>query len=292
MPETLTGDPTTFPAQRAPLDGEPRTAGSVALGFKDSADRTQYLADRLLYLDPGKTGVRRVRRFVDLAALQAAADHVDATICTTKGFGLYEYDAAFAGPEDLPLVVKPTDVGAGLGAWILQMRSIVGGANGVARLDGAGKIPVSYLSFSDNQNRIVASSVRNGTVSLKALYNLSATTVPNTNTPVDIDGTAMSFNLIEGDVVVIGIGTSIVFGNVGNLLGLQFKITKPDLSSDVQALAFYSGGGGTIYPRLTSFHTFAAQAAGAYQVVLQGVGVGPASTDVQQISGYAQALRP
>lgn len=292
MPETLTGNPAAFPAQRSPLDGEPRTAGSVAIGFQDSADRTQYLADRLLYIDPAKGGVRRVRRFVDIDALQAAADHVDATVCTVKGYGLYEYDASFAGTQDLPVVVKPTDVGAGLGAWILQLRNIIGGANGVARLDGSGKIPVSFLSFSDNQNRIVASSVRNGTVGLKALSNLSATTVPNTNTPVDIDGTVMSFNLITGDVVIIGIGTSIAFGNASNLLGLQFKVTKPDTSTSVEALAFYSGGGGTVFPRITSFHTFAAQEDGTYQVVLQGVGTGPATTDVQQISGYAQTLRP
>lgn len=294
MPQNLSGNPASFPDQRAPLPGEPRTAGSVALGFQDAADRTQHLLDRLVHIDPAKGGVRRVRRAVDLAALQAASDHVDTTICAVKGYGLYEYDATFAGAQDLPFVVKPNDVGAGLGAWLLQLRNVIGGANGVARLDGSGKIPVSYLTFTDGTNRVRAEEVRNGLISTRIFDVPEAITITDGGAHVDIPSLGMTLNLLKGDRFLVNLAIRAWVPSSDTHCRVFMKNTDPFAIERTRLCGWYISTGNELTELLIPcVYTYTAMDDGVHTLAVSAASdYGAADYEIRHVGGFVQVIRP
>lgn len=181
MPKTLTGAAGTFPSQTAPLASEPRTSGSVEALAQNAADRTQYLYDRLLYVDPTRAGARRLRRFETEAALKASTDYQDGTVAVLKGKGLYEYIATAIDTPVSPRVLQPDD-NAGAGRWRLVMLDLIGGANGLAQLNGSGKVATTDLEAASGGLKIAQGSIAMGRVAdlIADAQALSASIAPNT----------------------------------------------------------------------------------------------------------------
>lgn len=165
MPKTLSASPGSFPAQTAPLPGEPRTAGSVEAGFQNAADRSQYLYDRLMYLDPTRGGVRRLRSFATEAALKASTDYQDGTIAVVGQRAIYRYDASSTAAPASPWTLKPDDGGAA-GRWrVLAVGGdLFGATNGIPILNANGRIPTELLEASNGTSRIAQASLAWGRV--------------------------------------------------------------------------------------------------------------------------------
>lgn len=293
MPQNLTGVPGSFPVQRAPLPDEPRTAGSVATPYQDSANRTQYLYDRLLFLDPVKGGVRRLRRFANVAALMAATDHTDGTVCTVRGIGVYEYDASFGGAHDGVMYVKPTDVGGGIGAWVMFLASTVGAPKGIAQLDNAGKIPVSYLAFTDSANRIRSEEVRNGIISTRVIDAPGPVTVADGGALVDLTDLQMSFNLNVGDRLVVNLAVRAYIGAGDTNARITGKVVAPSFAATERLCGYYCANGSEVFPLIIPcLFAFTAVENGTHTFVAAAQCNTGADYEIQHVGGVAHAIRP
>lgn len=183
MPKPLTGSAETFPSQTSPVAGEPRTAGIVEAAFQNAADRTQYVKDRLDFVDPSRDGARRLRRFADIASLKSSVDYPDGSVALVDGVGIYQFSAASVAPELSPLVLAPTSIGAGAGRWLVVATGLLalGVPNGAAQLNGSGKVPTTNLEAGDTSGRILAASVRNGLVDIQSAYDAAGAQTTSTS---------------------------------------------------------------------------------------------------------------
>lgn len=120
MPKNLTGSATAFPIQTAPLAGEPRTAESVESCLQNAADRAEYNNDRLTYIDPDRSGARRLRVVANITALKAipSSNYGDGQFVVVKRVGTFCYEATATDGVAEPYIVKPNDVGGGPGRWV------------------------------------------------------------------------------------------------------------------------------------------------------------------------------
>lgn len=143
---TYVGNPALYPGTiTLPDDGNPRSAGSMNVPFEALADRTATLKDRLDYLDPNKTGARRLRTFATAAACRADTVHAAGDAAYVTGQGLYFYDASSSATDDGLLVIKPTDVGGGNGRYLHELVNAYNQPLGPAQLASTGKVPAQYL---------------------------------------------------------------------------------------------------------------------------------------------------
>ena len=199
MPTAIT-DVNTFtsPIQTV-SDGDGATGANFALAPQGLANRTANLKSRLdAVVASTDNGVRAVRYFATTAALQASTDHVDTTVCMVSGQGLYQYVAASTATALTPLVITPTDVGAGAGRWILLTPT--GVANGVATLDSTARVP--------------AVSVRNGIIST-AIYPFLSNASTSSASYSDVQ--SFTTTVVAGDVMIIdGTYYSSTTGGIGN----------------------------------------------------------------------------
>lgn len=165
MPKILSPSAGSFPAQTVPIASEPRTAGSVEASLQNAADRTQYLYDRLAYLDPTREGVRRLRSFASEAALKASTDYQDGTIAIVGTRAIYRYDAASTAAPSSPWALQPDD-NPGAGRWrpLAVGGDLFGAANGVPTLNANGRIATELLEASGGSSRIAQTSIAMGTV--------------------------------------------------------------------------------------------------------------------------------
>lgn len=110
MPKDLSDDKTKFPtAVRVPVDGDEANGANFELPYQQLADRTAYLRE-----ETEAQGVRRIRHAGSLASLKTIVPTMSLEMRWVDGFGLYAYDAALAGPEQLPLRVMST---VAIGGW-------------------------------------------------------------------------------------------------------------------------------------------------------------------------------
>ena len=110
-----------------PSSGEARTAASLAPAFQGLSNRTSYLKDRLLYLDPTRSGVMRVRTVADLDALRAISSsyRADGDAAYVKRLGLYFFeelalDESVNATGDSRQFIRPDDVASDSdpGRWV------------------------------------------------------------------------------------------------------------------------------------------------------------------------------
>lgn len=232
MPKNLTGNSSLFPNQTSPVAGEPRTAGSVETPLQNAADRSQYLYDRLMFVDPTREGARRLRRFANLADLKAATDIPTGTVALVDGVGLYEYDSASTAAELSPVAIKPTTVGGGSGAWLVAGvgSGMLNVPNGVPQLDGAAKVPTSRLAASDTSGRIVASSVRNGIIGVVPTFHAAATTTSLSYADV----TSFTLDMATGDwAIVLGQAYQRNGGDADTIHTVRWEVTNPSMVTSV-----------------------------------------------------------
>lgn len=289
MPTNLTANPATFPDQSAPVPGEPRTAGSVQTPFQNAADRAAYLKDRLDHLDPNKEGARRLRRFANIAALQASVDIPNASVCIVDGVGLYEYFPASALSEAVPTVVKPTSVGVDPGAWIAIWLGAMGVANGIAQLDGAGKLPTSRLACGDAQGRIAAGTVRGSVADFQSSYN-GASPQTTSGSFVDVGAPQITVPALEGDRLKISLSMRAYNLTNGKLAQYQVVVVNPDTSVNVvdgSAQYFTS----TDEPRAGIF-SYPINATGNYLVKLQHKQYDGGTSNLTGITLITELYRP
>lgn len=201
MPKNLTSTGTSFPAQTTPLAGEPRTGGSIETPFQNAADRSQFLYDRLIYIDPDKGGARRVRRFASIAAMKTSTDHDDRTIAAVDGFGLYQYIATSDVVEASPIVVAPTDVGAGFGRWVHSSYGALNVANGVPQLNASARVPTERLEASAGAAKIDAANVTRGIIDARVLRTPAAETSISSSAFTDVIGATATITLVAGDII-------------------------------------------------------------------------------------------
>lgn len=204
MPKNLTGNSSLFPTQTCPVAGEPRTSGSIETPLQNAADRTQCVYDRITFVDPTREGVRRLRRFASIADLKAATETPGGTVAIVDGVGIYQYDSASTAPELSPMCVKPTGVGTDPGAWLVAGvgSGMLNAPNGVAQLNGAGKVPTSLLADGDANGRIVAGAVRNGIANVQRVTFKGPHTTVMTSFQA-IPETAFSVSMLAGDLLTI-----------------------------------------------------------------------------------------
>lgn len=231
MPKSLTGNPALFPAQTSPVAGEPRTSGSIETPLQNAADRAQFVYDRMMFVDPTRDGVRRLRRFATLADMKAEADLTDGGVALVDGVGLYEYRAASTASELSPVAIKPASVGGGPGAWLVAGvgSGMLNVPNGVPQLDGAAKVPTSRLAASDTDGRIVASAVRNGIVTTSLVSVQDAYT--SSTTYADVPGMAFSLTMKVGDrAIVVGQASQFNDENMASVHRTIWGVTPPSLA--------------------------------------------------------------
>jgi hypothetical protein len=175
MPTNLT-DASSFDVVIAPVGTDIRNAASVRNALQTVANRTKFLYDRHDVL-------------ADIATLKAIASPADKLVRFVKGYGVYSFDTGSAAAESLPWVVQPT---VGTGRWIHQSKlaigDLIGAANGIATLDGSGKVTGTQLT-----NRLI--SVQ----SAKLTANVTSTT----NSMVDVAGLSVTFSATAGDILVL-----------------------------------------------------------------------------------------
>lgn len=180
MPTNLTGNPASFPTQTAPIGGDPRTASSVATPLQNAADRTEYCKDRILYVDPDKTGIRKFRSVTGSAGtVRAITDHTNGDYILWANFGVWlRYDSASASADDGVLALKPDDV-AGSGRWVCDFLTGGNFANRHVVLDTSTKVPSSLI--------------HNGAQSApQTLYNLTHSTTSTSFVTIGSDLTVSS----------------------------------------------------------------------------------------------------
>ncbi len=238
MPTNLSGNPAIFPTQTAPVAGEPRTAGSVATPFQNAADRTAHLKDRLEFIDPDKTGVRRLRQFATIAALQASTDHPDGTlaVCDANSV-LYKFVALETTAEAVPAIVKPTDVGGGAGRWVMQGFGALNVANGIPQLDTNAELATARLAATNIANvpakKIVGGHITNGIVAWTYNTVTAVFNVPNDSTTRDVTGTSTTFSALKaGDVLDLHYIAWANPKSSPNYLFFSVRVIKPGPSND------------------------------------------------------------
>ena len=217
MPTNLVGNPASFPTQTAPVGGDPRTASSVSTPLQNAADRSEYLKDRLIFLDPNQEGVRRIRNVTGgPAAIQALTDHSDGDFILEMSTGfLYQYFASSAATVTTYGIIKPTDV-VGNGRWI---SSLLTGGVGFSEL-----LPGPLNASGD----VPATQILDG-IRAKATYVSGPTITTTSVTHVDMTGfEATITGVVAGDIVTaeycLGIAPA-----AGSVVSLRPKVTDPAL---------------------------------------------------------------
>lgn len=290
MPKNLTADTASFPAQTAPLAGEPRTAGSLETPLQNAADRTGYLKDRLDNIDPTREGVRRLRRFASIAAMRASVDYPDKAIAQVDGVGIYQFDAASDVTPAEPFVVTP-DAISGNGRWLWSAYGALNVANGLPQLDGSGKLPMSLLAASDG-TRILATSVRNGIVDFKYGEDAVGATTSSSFTLVDVPTPQLSFSAQVGDY--IRIWATCKQDNPDSHSRVQLAVTKPDTTT--AAVSFMrrvaAGEYGWSATPITMVGVYVVSAAGTHVVKLRHCREDAGACTTADIMLLAELIRP
>lgn len=199
MPQNLTGNPSSFPTQTAPIGGDPRTAASVATPLQNAADRAEYLKERILYIDPDKTGVRKFRSVTGAASdVRAITDHTNGDYILWASFGVWlRYESTATAVDDGVLIIKPDDTVTG--RWICDEYLGSNIASRAARLDSAGKVPTTLLTDAPKEVTLAGAVTQPTTNSstYSSLSDMSATVT-----------SVVSGNLIEVkyEIQLVGIG--------------------------------------------------------------------------------------
>jgi hypothetical protein len=232
MPKFLTGSAGTFPAQTAPLASEPRTAGSVEAAMQNAADRTQYLYDRLMYLDPARAGARRLRTFTTEAALKASTDYQDGTVAAVGERAIYRYDASSALAPASPWTLRPDDNPAGNGRWRVLAAGVglFGAENGIPTLDASGKIPTSSLAASGGGARILQTSLATGRVVDTMIDGSAIATSVAAGVSAIVAGLSVSASAQVGDRLVYMAQIETLTA-LSDAVGARIRMTKPDAST-------------------------------------------------------------
>lgn len=297
MPVNLTPTPGNFPTQTAPAAGESRTAGSVQTPLQNAADRTQYVKDRLDYIDPTGTGARRLRYAATFTALRAITDLTDDGVIIVDGQGFYIYDAASAVAELEPFVIKPTSVGGGNGRWISSIYLALDVANGIPKLDSNARVPTARLAASSGGSKILGSSVANGVVDVYAASGAGPYTTTSTSY-VDVGAVAATFTLAVGDRVFIN-GQAYVYQADATpaIHYTRVAVVLPDTSTALVAQSEVPTKSSALNENvgLPIGTCFTATAAGSHTFKLQQrseVASGGATVGVANLNFCAQVLRP
>lgn len=297
MPVNLTPTNGNYPTQTAPAAGESRTAGSVQTPFQNAADRTQYVKDRIDYIDPSGGGARRLRYAATFTALRAITDLTDDAVIIVDGQGLYIYDAGSGVAELEPFVIKPTSVGLGNGRWISSIYLSLDVANGIPKLDTNGRVPTARLAASNGGSKILGSNVANGIVDI---YAASAAGPFTTNAQAysDVGSIAATFTLAVGDRVLLT-GQAYVYqaDQTPAIHYTRLAVVLPDTSTALVAQS-------EIPTKTTSLNEniglpigacFTASVAGSHTFKLQQkseAASGGATVGVANLNLCAQVLRP
>jgi hypothetical protein len=245
MPKNLTGNPAVFPTQTTPLASEPRTAGSAEAPFQNAADRSEYLKDRLLFIDPNREGVRRQRRFVSVAEMKASVDMPDKSVALIDGVGLYQYDAASALVEASPAIITPTSVGAGAGRWLAIWLGSFNVANGIPQLDATGKLPTSRLAAGDVDGRIAAGTAHWSVVDIKSTF-VGPTADSASGSLVDVPTASVILAAKAGDYIEASV-TCISCNTVPGASRIALVVVKPDASSSIVGGPNFNGNSTTFF---------------------------------------------
>lgn len=190
-----------------PEEGDDATALSVEVAAQDMTDRIKFLLEHIKYLSSldnttgsrvSTKGVKHVRLLADIAALQAVVGGagVDGECAYVDSVdGLYVYNSASSTAADGNWVVQPSSGG---GRWFRHDYALLNVANGIPRLDGSTKIPVTQLT-----NRLV--SVETKETGLTNSDDSAAfDTENNTNFQLLGDGNhALTVTPVVGDILVI-----------------------------------------------------------------------------------------
>lgn len=295
MPKNLTGVPTSFPTQTAPLAGEPRTAGSVETPFQNAADRTTWLRDRLDNIDPTREGVRRLRRFASIPLLQASTDSPDKTLAQVDGVGIYQFDATSTALAASPFVVTPTAVGGGAGRWLWSAFGALNIANGIPQLDGSGLLPTARLAGADG-TKVRASSVRNGLVQSLVLQSAGGGTTTSTS-EVDIGpGAIATLPSVEpGDILRVSAACAQRNTPSGGLTRAALWVTRPD-TVDVSmhpgcVYIVTSDASGNDFP-LSFLGSYVATQSGTHQVRLRHAVSVSGTCNSRSVTLFVDVIRP
>lgn len=233
MPTNLSSTGATFPTQTAPAAGEARTSSSVATPFQNAADRAEYLKRRLDILQTDDEGVRRIRTVASVADLQAVTDHPNGTVIEVAGVGLYRFDDASSLAELSPLVIKPTDVGAGVGRWIVHGYGMINVANGIAGLDTNGKLATARLAGANVNGKFDGPSIARGLID-QSFLNLSggSFSVAADTTWRDVTGCQIttSADVLIGDTLSASFLVTINPASSDKAY-LRLRVVKPDTST-------------------------------------------------------------
>lgn len=274
MPKNLSSTGLLFPTQTSPVAGEPRTAGSLETPLQNASDRSQFLYDRLLYIDPDKGGARRVRRFASLVAMKGSSDHPDGTIAFVDGIGMYQYIAASELVEASPVVITPTDVGVGAGRWIHAIWGALNAANGVPQLDASGKLPTATLAAANGAGKIAAANVAYGTIQLVTSYISATFNVPHDSVEREVTGCDVSLSGLEvGDVILIDYDPVIVANGSSEVVKVRLAVEKPDTNLDYGQYTTVQNTP-LVGTRARVGHHFTVSAAGTHRVLLGATGDG------------------
>lgn len=91
-------------------------------------------------------GVKRVRTYVSVATLRALTGYAEKDVAFVIGSGFFQYYPATAGDADDGVnILKPNDMGGGVGRWI-RMGFPVGVGPGLATLNASSKVPDTQLN--------------------------------------------------------------------------------------------------------------------------------------------------
>ena len=166
MPKTLTPN-NTFPTQieNFPISGanEPVAIEPLESAIQAVLDRTENLHQSRLTVEG--VGVKRIRRVATIADLANLAGMSDGDTVDVDGLGRYRLDTTSNTPADGLWVVSA----AGGGRWIHLLNSMRGRTDGLATLDGAGRLQQDVRDGSVGTAQLANSAVTSAKLAAAAV---------------------------------------------------------------------------------------------------------------------------
>jgi hypothetical protein len=242
MPSNLTDNPAAFTSPVVvPTDGDSANAASVIALAQPLANRTAFLnAQNTLNLASitalqstvNTTGVSRILRVTNAAALTAIASPANQSFALVDGFGLYQYLSASVLAVDNLLVINGP---GGVGRWLHELQAVANQSLGFpvigAAGGAAGKLPLSIIPTIVVANQLVA------------LLQVATNSFSTVSTPyVDITGATLAVPSCQvGDKLrITWSGGPLSNSIAGSGTGFLGAVVDGGVTSQQNATAWYS----------------------------------------------------